>query len=525
MNRFVRHIGKRQYYLKGLLLLLGIGYVLWHILFLTRFPFVHSDESWLSGLSRNIWATGDYSTTESFFDLYPRNPHAIKLFFHSLQILFIHLMGYTIFTFRLISLLFGLLTIVWFYKLSRLIFHSEKLAIGGALLFALDIQFIYASHFARQEIILLFILIFSLHFLLKRLASITFFHHILLGTFLGLSIGFHPNSLIITFPFVLIYLFHILFTKKLSISALLILASTVGCFAAGFIALSLRFDPGFIGHYASFGSQFGVLNPLSTKVWDIVSFYQKLYYGVSGTYYIPNIKLQFFGFASAFLLTVFKLYRTKNQPLRESIISILLAVLAINAGIILIGRFNQTSILFVLPLNYIFVLYTLESLKDKKQTWVIVALSITLLISSLFNIRPYLKSSYPDYLQQIAAVVPKDARVLANLNSEYYFNNGMLYDYRNLAYLKENGLSFAQYIQKNQIEYIIYPEEMDLIFDRRPRWNPVYGNVYPYYADMKHFLEMDCELVSMFSDPTYGMRITEYMNTQNWTIKIYRVKI
>jgi len=515
-------LNRKPSYHELLLVLLGIIYILFNLIYLTRFPFVHSDESWLGGLSRNILELGDYSTTESFFDLYPRNPHALKIFFHTLQIIFIKLMGYEVFSLRLISLLFGLLSIYWFYKLTRLIFCSPLLAIASSILLAVDIQYIYASHFARQEIILLFIFIFALHYFLKSISDIRLRHHLTLGTIIGLSIGLHPNSFLIFLSFVFLYLFYI-FNKSVKLSGLLIFILIVGFFASSFIVLSLHFDPSFFCNYSSYGGQFGVLDSLGTKFMELRYFYQKLYYSVSGTYYTPDLRLQFMVFAIVFCLTLFKLYRAEDKKLSTKIIAIILSIIAINAGIMLIGRFNQTSIIFVFPLFYILVIYVLENIQKKLRFLSIALLSLSLIISSYLNIRPYIKYSYNEYLQQISTIVPKDSIVLANLNCEFYFDNNNLFDYRNLAYLRENSLDFKQYIEKNNIDFIIYPEEMELIFEQRPRWNGLYGNVYPYYHDMKDFLQHNCELVSEFSHPTYGVRISEYINSKEWRIKIYKV--
>ncbi|MEA4825517.1 MAG: 4-amino-4-deoxy-L-arabinose transferase, partial [Clostridium sp.] len=112
---------------KILLSLLLVHFII-NISYLTKFPFVHSDESWLSGLSRNIMEKGDYSVTETFFDLYPRYPHAIKAIFHTIQILFIKIFGYRIFSVRFMSLIFSMFIIYFFYKLSRNILKDSKIA-------------------------------------------------------------------------------------------------------------------------------------------------------------------------------------------------------------------------------------------------------------------------------------------------------------------------------------------------------------------------------------------------------------
>ncbi|MGE4271916.1 MAG: glycosyltransferase family 39 protein [Desulfitobacterium sp.] len=508
---------------KYIYLLFTFLYITCHLILLTRFPFVHSDETWLSGLSRNIMETTSYGVTESFFDLYPRNPHAIKSIFHTLQILFIKLMGYEIFTIRLLSFLFGLLTLFYFYKLCNTIFNSKKAAILSTLFLSMDIQFIYASHFARQEIILLFVLVFSLNYFLSTLSNMKRIHHVALGSVIGLSIGIHPNSFILCLAILFLYLFHILFTKKLTIYGLFTYVATVGALALGFIALSYYFDPNFISNYTQYGSQFGVTNTLSSKFSAIQNFYLKLYYGISGTYYTPNIKLEFYLFAIALAASLLFLFN-ENQKTRELLISIILSLVAVNVGVLWIGRFSQPSIIFLFPLFYILVTYVLLCMGKNTKVYLAILLFLMISMSSLTNILPYLNHSYESYLEEISKVVKKEDLVLANLNAEMYFDNGKLYDYRNLAYLEENNLTFEHYIDKHEIAYIIYPDEMDFIFAYRPEWNNVYGDISLYYDDMQKFLQTKTQLVYEFTEPTYGMRIARYINQKDWKIKIYKVK-
>ncbi|MGH4138436.1 hypothetical protein [Clostridium sp.] len=144
-------------------------------------------------------------------------------------------------------------------------------------------------------------------------------------------------------------------------------------------------------------------------------------------------------------------------------------------------------------------------------------------MNTIINIYPFSSEDYNNYLNNISKSVQKDDVVLANLNSEYYFNNGKLHDYRNLAFLKENNMAFKDYIYKYKIKFIIYPEEMDTINNESPKWDAFYGNLY-YYKDMKNFLENNCTLINEFVDKTYGTRIARYINEKDWTIKIYKVQ-
>ena len=492
-----------------------------NLIFLTEFPFVHSDEAWLSGLSRNILHNKDLSVTEPFFDLFPRHPHAIKVFFHSIHIFFIKLLRYNIFTFRFISLIAGTAGLYLFFLIAKKFTDNKILAILTTIIIALDIQYTYASHFARQEIILLLIFFIAFYYLqYKYCYGGSISQDLIMGLILGAAIGIHPNSFVIALPFILIYTYNLFITKKIKLANYLTFGVTLGVIALFFIMLSLKLDPNFINNYASYGERLGVFSSIFTKIDRLDYFYKKIFYRVSGTYYIPPIKFQLVLFALGLISAIFKLFFKKDKKN----ITLLLSFLAINIGYIVIGRYNQTGIIFIFPICYLLLLNILSSIK-KKYSFIIISLIIVVLA---FNTTTTLirdsHNNYDQYLSEISRVVDKDDQVLANLNSEYYFNNGSLFDYRNLAYLNENNISFSEYIASTNIEYIIYPEEMDFIYNTRPVWNMLYGNPYPYYQDMKKFLDNKCKLVHSFTNQTYGMRIVRYIGKKDWNIKIYKVK-
>jgi len=83
-------------------------------------------------------------------------------------------------------------------------------------------------------------------------------------------------------------------------------------------------------------------------------------------------------------------------------------------------------------------------------------------------------------------------------------------------------MSFSQYIQKNNIKYIIYPEEMDFIYQNRPTYNGLYGSLY-YYEDMKEYLNKECSMIGEFYDKAYGIRIAKFIGSRSWNIRIYKV--
>jgi len=294
-------------------------------------------------------------------------------------------------------------------------------------------------------------LIFALYYFFNHLKSFTTKTNIILGMIIGLSIGVHPNSFILSLPFILIYLYNVFIVKKLKLKDFLVFGITLSIFAAFFVSFSLYLDPNFFHNYLKYGKQFGVLYPASSKLSQIKYFYSKLYHGVSGTYYTPNIKFQFFLFTFSSLVALVRLYIMKKNILKDKIICIILSIVAINIGTVIVGRYNQTSIIFQFPLFYILVVFMFYDMTPIYRRVVSSFIIITLIGFSVFNISPYIHNDYNDYISEISKIVRKDQRVLSNLNSDFYFDNDKSLDYRNLTFLKDNNITFEEYIYNNDI--------------------------------------------------------------------------
>lgn len=492
--------------------------ILWlalNILFLDRFPFMHSDESWLSGLSRAMMTQGP-GVTEPFFDLMPRYPHAIKLLFHTLQMGFIAVFGYGLFAVRLISLLFGAGALFVFYKLALLLTGKKAGAFAATVLLSIDVQFLYASHMARQDVIIVFGILAVLYYLLNNISLWRPKNDVVTGAMLCALVGVHPNSLIAALCAGALYLYFIA-EKKLCLRNLLLLVGVTAMGAALFVEVSLSFDPGFFSHYARYGSELGAALPLPQKLAGLPAYYAKLFLRVGSTYYLPPIQLQLvlFGIcvAAAAVCAFF----------RRDILRLLLPVVALNVGLVIIGRYSQPGVILLFPLCYLLAYY-LISLAPWRGKWIPAALyGGAVLLVTVLAVTPCLNSDYEEYLDDIRSLVPKDARTLANLNAEYAFDNGALIDYRNLAYLEQNGMTFEEYMRENEMEYIVYPGEMDFIYTNRPVFNILYGNLSPYYGDMQRFLEENCSLIGSFESP-FAMRIVQYSQREAWEVRVYRVK-
>lgn len=509
-------------------------YFLISLSFLTEYPFVHSDESWLSGLTRNMMEKGDLGVTETFYDLKPRYPHAIKIIFHLLQMPMLAFFQYDVFAFRLLSLVFGCIALALFYLLLKYIFTGTEIGssrhwgypLTGTIFLSVDVQFIYASHFARQEIILVCCIAACTLALLKK-------QHLIAGLITGLAIGLHPNSFLIgTMCGAMLLPIGSKKVKRLKDwKPFLGYAGITSVFAAIFISISLAFDRSFFKHYLEYGnSEFDIGAPVTSKLMELPYFFQKIWYSVSGTYYVPDVRFELILFVlAAAVLLILALSGKLTKGTEAALIG--KGILGILAGMVIIGRYNQTSLVFLFPLFFILVLLAVESIADglrKAKSFAknaaVILLIIIAAVTSCLNIAPWLNHSYADYTDEIAGVVAPQNKVLANLNTEYYFDNGKLLDYRNLSYLKDKNMSVEEYIRENKIEYIILSDEMDLIYSQRPIWNMIYGNL-RYMDELHQFLNENCVPVHRFQNNIYGIRIVQYMNSdRDFTVQIFKVK-
>lgn len=500
----------------NIIILYLLFYFLINLIFLCDFPYVHSDESWLSGLSRNILITRDIGVTEPFFDVYDRNPHAIKLIFHLLQAVFIKLFGYHIYSFRLMSLFFSIASLYFFYQLSKTILKSENLSILATILLSFDLQYLYATHLARQEIIIVFALVFSTFLLIRGIDHHHYSQDIKIGAIIGLCIGIHPNSFIIAIAIFLLYLFYI-HKHKLYSKNIFILISVISFFALLFIGISLYMDPLYFSHYFQHGQNFGVFNGVFNKLSNFYIFYKNVFTGTSFEYYMPQIAFQLLLFAFVFLLSLIYYFKKPTKAWFTPLKPLIILILGINIGIFAIGRFNVTSIVFIFPFMYLLTCAGLQNLPKKRQ-WV--GLLILIIVLNTIVFMPRYNYPYQDYLKEISKSVNKDDRVLTNLNSEYFFENGQVLAYRNLQYLK---ISFEDYIVSRDIDYIIYYDELDYINENNPTYNVMYGDLSQVYPQIKVFLNSKCVEVNRFTNTTYGTNLANLIDQKEWQIIIYKV--
>ena len=490
-----------------------------NLIFLTRFPAMHTDESWLAGLSRTILLTASASSTESFFDLVPRAPHAIKLLYHLIQALFIKAAGFSLAAARMPSLLAGAAALGAFGSLLR---KTGLPALAGTVLLSLNIQFIYASRFGRQEIFILLFMLLSLCALSSKRRDGAL-RGLLTGLPLAAACGFHPNAFIAAWPPGLLLILVLSGKRRWTEGAAFVLTSAAG--AGIFILLSFMLNRGFTSDYAAFGEEVGVFDPFDVKLLGFDDFYRKIFMRVSGTYYTPNV-LPVLAVAAAGSAAAVAGAALKKVD-RRVVAAALLSIAGVNAGILLIGKYSAPSVVLLVPFLTVLILCGAAAAGPKLRVLVFTAAAAVLLANSLIMIHEETaigRERFSDYETEIRKAVPHDGKTLGGLNAAFCFDEGMLLDWRNLAYLKDAGLSVGEYVRKSGIEYIIYPDEIDYIYRNRPAWNILYGNPSVYYGELGSFIDENCTLVSSFISPGYGTRIMPLRYKRDWAVRIYKIR-
>ena len=467
----------------------AMAYILLHsvvsLVFLERFPYIHSDESWLAGLTRAMMEEKSIGVTEPFFDLVPRYPHSIKTLFHILQMGAVSLFGYRVFSVRLVSLAAGA-GALWFAYLAggRFLYQgrqeggkdsleeSRKKGLLVMAVFSVDIQFLYASHFARQEIILCMIQWVCLWNLFAQEGFYNKKKAVIFGILTGISIGFHPNSFVLGVMNGMCFLWAAVFpcfgknqgqgdTARFVSSSedicgrerwrpLITYILVTGGFALVFVGMSLAMDPGFAGHYFAYGKrEFGIDAPWWEKIGGFFGFLKRLYVRNSGTYYLPDIRSQFFLFGLCGIMAglVSRVMKDEMQEAAFRIRVLLTGAAGVTVGIICIGRYNQTSILFLFPFGYLAAAGTLELYEGrlKKGLWTVL-LTAVVSLTAIQAAQEIKKTDYDHYGQQIKKLIPEGAMVLGNLNMEFFMGYDCLRDYRNLPYALE-GEGLLEYLR------------------------------------------------------------------------------
>jgi len=503
-----------------------------NLLTLTDFPFVHSDELWLRGLTDEMILKRSFLVTEPFYDLYPRIIHPFRWFFHSLQALFFLCLGSSIFSARLLSLFSGACSLFVFHLIMEEQLESRIIAVLSTIALGLNVQFLYSSRFGRQDMLVMLFLLLNYYFAIKTTAWKKGRAAFLMSMVLLVAIGIHPNSFLIGLVTAGVLLVQV-FQKKRPLQDFLFLVGMTTLGVALYLSIGYQWNPNLLSSYIQYGSSLGIDAKMTGRLEGFYWYWYKLFHQIGGTYDLFDIRIELVMLAIFLVLPLrLILKRITSTQERDGMMFPHIALACLVGGLLVIGRYNQTAVVFVIPfiLMMAFSLIDTLSLPWRHSRWIFLS-SLALLAGISLNLygdlagyqanRPYQKT-YETMISEVDNLVPDDSVVLANLNLIDAFDPHEFYDIRNLGYLEASGISLQAYIHQRGIGYIILHEEMDYIRETNPRWDFLYVNA-SYMEELFGYIKNHTELVGEVENPVYAMRISRYSGTYPWKTRVYKV--
>lgn len=512
--------------------LLTLIFFMANIAFLMDFPSIHSDELWLKGIAEEMIKQGRFDVTEPFFDLYPRVVHPFRWLYNAVVMIGLNLLDNSVVTMRIIALILGSSSIFVFYKILQKRFYHLWISTLGTMVLMVDIQMVYSSHMGRQETFILFLMLMgvlmALHLPHKR-------HPLGFSILIFLGLGVHPNSFLLGAVFSSIMVINILSGKDTYQNWFkMVLITTLG--VIGHLILGYIMNPSFISGYWSYGSALGVDAPLTNRFEGFYWYFYKLFHQIGGTYDLFSIKIPLF--ILFFLICVWSIFfvivKVRRNSYDEKAFYPFASILAILIGLLIIGRYNQTAVLFLMPFIILMILETLHLIvpltQDKMQNtsyFILVLLLIIWGINLYTNLNDYGRQrfyslDYSTMVDKIDAMIPEDGVVLGNLNTIETHTSDRFYDIRNLGYLDDTPEAFEDYVASRGITHIVLHEEMDYIKRTSPRWDFLYVQM-GYYEQMEKFIQKKTRQLGSFENPLYAMRISRYSGTYPWKTTVYEV--
>ena len=514
-------------------------YVLASFASIMQFPVIHSDELWLNGIASEMALQKSLAITEPFYDLYPRTIHPFRWLYNGLIILVRPVLGSSIRSIRTLSFIFAITSLILLYKILKVSIKNEILPLIGSILLAINIQFIYSSHQGRQEMILVFFMLLGLFFLTRPGTSKL---SLKLSFILFLAMGIHPNSFLLGVAFTATLFIQGLlapssFKRYLVIILRLAIFTCIGVIT--YLIVGFSMNPNFITEYINYGTTLGIDQALTGRFQGFYWFFYKLYQQIGGTYDLFNIKIQLLTLALIIIIGTPIIIGMKIKKIHLNSSSSVLFANAFGAniglllGLLIIGRYNQTSIIFFIPVLILSLAatvgYFLQKTTSKVTSSILLATSLIFVLLNANQLWNNLQSydrqhfytvSYDTMIETLQKNIPSDATVLGNLNTIEAFQSQKFYDIRNLGYL---DTTIENYLETRAIDYIVIHEEMDYIWRTSPKWDFLYVNL-DYYPALKSYLQANATLVKTFDNPIYAMRIARYSGTYPWTTTIYKLE-
>ncbi|MFC2084645.1 ArnT family glycosyltransferase [Bacteroidota bacterium] len=200
---------------KKVILFISLIFIIINLFTLSRHPLPWADDTFFAGVSNSFIEEGKFYQTAWIKD---SNPNYEALHYGPMYFYFtsftMNILGKSIFSFRIVSFLLGILSLILFYKICIRIGLNEKTASLFSFLYLIDNQFLFGIKYGRMESVCVFLTFFAFWLILKSVHSQKRLFLIFISSLsTSLAILTSPRSVIILIP---VFIFLIYLTVKSS---------------------------------------------------------------------------------------------------------------------------------------------------------------------------------------------------------------------------------------------------------------------------------------------------------------------
>lgn len=449
---------------------------------ISSFPMIFTDEPWLGERAYNLIAEGSLKQTSfPYSQNYMSFYGDIFLLFNALAI---KLFGYNIFALRLFPLIFFTSSLVLLYLLLTKIFNN-KIGFVSVVLLSIHPFAINASRISRKESVIIFFILLGMYlyftfkddmkpkklFFLGLIFSIPILSHafgavsILIG-FILLIFNLQPKwkqalkesiyYLLGTLPVLLLFLYNFINNKRFYLEH----AKLKGTFA----------------------------NSLLLKVKNHILY---LHDGFDLSLF-HNWYLTFILILGILAIVGYK--KNMSPQSKKGYIPFMVIFVVVNIFLLLLSNFSRLYLIYILLFGLLLLIIPLYYLDKKKIILSVIILSLgTLFIYQDYLWVNYYKDlNYKSFESSLKQSIPLNSNVLGKINYQLSFTHCKYFATEDLNEFLSSGGNFKDYIDKYNIQYIIYDYSWDY---------------YQNSDEIRSYLKNNAMLISTTEDKYYSNRI------------------
>jgi 4-amino-4-deoxy-L-arabinose transferase-like glycosyltransferase len=437
------------------IIILSLVFIILYSINLDKFPHVNIDENWFSNPANILVLNGKLGTTLFYgFDnmqnfTYWQPPAYLLLLALSFKIF-----GLGVIQGRIVSLLLGLISLIFTYAIATEL-YNKNVGIIAASLLTFNFLFFFSAREMRMEIAVACFTLISVFLIILALKKSNLTYYVLSGLFAMLALLSHPNGLI-----AIITIYVMIFVYKLS-NSVNILQGIISFFkekgvyyySLGLILTSIPYIIYIMMDFTSFKKQFmfnigySVFNPINNILQEPFryTFSAIYFYGTIGGIHISLLDFimgSLIVFSFTVIVIIFAMKKSKLED--KLLLSIFFSQIFLFALLVSHKSFFYLSILLpywtiliariLYPYDLKTILKNLFNIKCWKTS--IAFIIILIFIISNFSIITFVLYSNNNYNYntvetEISQIIPYNSIVMGN--PDYYDALADNYNYYSLA--------------------------------------------------------------------------------------------